>query len=106
MLQDINIKDLSNLISEKTGYFVNFSFTVSGEKLIVNSQELKEQAGITSCLYSTLRIKNFNGGITGDNKAYWLPLNFSFEYASGGYNGTEFVVALYNFKNKKWTLRY
>lgn len=72
------------------------------------SENLADRCGIMSCVYDTVVIDNFGGGISqekdesteGDNNLYlWLPIDFSYQYKSGGSNGTEILVAIYTEKD-------
>ena len=99
---------LEKYLSEKLGYPVYFSITVeesrygrdASKKISIFSNELKSYAGITAPLYKSLMLSDFGVVLFDDDEMHQtivgFALHFSFEYESGGSNGTSLVEVRYN----------
>lgn len=112
-LSTIDFKPLEIMLSQLLHYPIKFEKIEIQKKnsffdsiIQVRSNELKDVTGILTGLYTKLIISNFGGGITQDNKHYWLPLHFSFEYKSGGSNGAELCSLYYSFTKKEWCIQH
>lgn len=107
MLQSIDFKQLETILSNKLGYPVSLTVTQSKDpnRLRIESQELKDKAGIQSSIYETLKVSNFGGSLTEDKKEYWLPLIFAFQYVDGGSNCGKICTAWWNFDKAEWIVR-
>jgi len=106
MVDSIDWKALEAHLGKLIGAKVTLVRTVTsgrrGDYIKVSSKEdFSKKCGVMSSVYDWVKLGNFGGGLTEDGH-YWLLLNFSWTYKSGGSNSTELVTAWWNFAKKKW----
>lgn len=102
----IDLQPLEDAINKKLGTDLSLGLVVTkgrNDSLDITSKELKDEAGVMSKLYKTLKIKNFGGGYD-EKKGHWIPINFMWSYELGGSNGTDILIAWYS-TDKEWTFR-
>jgi len=110
-LNKIPLAGLCALITEKIGMPVELEVIIAqnsaGEPVLsIASQELKEHTGVMQCIYNSLKVQNFGGGLSRDNKFYWMVIDFRYDYKIGGSNGVTIFDALYDFTSQTWRIRY
>lgn len=109
--QALNLEPLRRAIQRRLGYSgIKLTGCVvrneGGRGVIeVESNDLKEKAGILGKLYRFLKIHDFGSNIyknTDGEICAWVSLSFRWEYHGRGSNGTEIFNAWYNFDQRKW----
>lgn len=106
-LKQIQVSNLPELLSKLTGYYVTVdTIRVSKQGHIsFNSNSLIEHTGIMKNIYERFELSSFNCGFTSLNQdVYWVSVNFSFTYLSGGSNGTKLTDVFYHMKTNTWSL--
>jgi len=94
--------EIKMITGVKVSLVYDIAKTRNGEAFItLSSQNLKNEAGVMSIVYSELFISEFGGGITKDGNMYWLPLNFRWVYKDGGKNGTNLFNCFWDFEKRK-----
>jgi hypothetical protein len=104
-IEQIQISNLNELLTDIVGY------TIQIDKINVNkrgyisfdSNDLREHTGIMKNFYERFTVSSFsNGFTTGDKEYYWVMVNFSFTYNTGGSNGTTITTVFYDFEKNTW----
>lgn len=108
LLKTVDFAEVEHLLQDWSGYKIQLKVEVvigrHGDiRFKVESQELKDQAGVMANVYESLKITDFGGGFIEDSQVYCLPLNFTFKYKVGGSNGVELFRVWYIFQTKTWT---
>lgn len=107
-LEHIKLDGLESLLKDITGTSIKLkkisNECVSKENLLlIESEDVKSEAGVLSFLYSSLKIEVFSSAFYKDELKYWLRLYFSWTYAkTGGSNGSIIGDFLYDFRTEKW----
>ena len=109
-LQTIQVSNLPQLISNIVGYNVEINHikvSTNGNGYIsFDSNSLIDYTGIMKPFYERFQISSFsNGFTTGDKEYYWVIVNFSFTYKSGGSNGSTITTVFYDFENHTWFIQ-
>jgi hypothetical protein len=106
-IENIQISNLPDLLSNIVGYNVqidNIRVNTNGRGYIsFDSNSLLDHTGIMKPFYERFQISSFSNGFTTEgNQYYWVIVNFSFTYKSGGSNGSTITTVLYDFDKNSW----
>jgi hypothetical protein len=103
-LKLIQLSNLSSLLTDIVGYPINvpeIKLHKSGY-ISFDSDDLREYTGIMKPYYQRFTISSFSNGFTEIDNIYWVVVNFSFTYTSGGYNGNSITNIFYDFNTNTW----
>jgi hypothetical protein len=108
-LNAIEFAQLEVLISNKLGFPIKFDVAIGvfrngDEYFKIESQELKQVAGIMAPVYESLKLTNSGGSLCPDETAYWINIKFSYSFKTGGSNGTSFCACFYRFATEDWII--
>ena len=111
LLLQIDFKPLAETISKHLGYHIEFEHSFERNRhdqpyIELKSNCLIKHTGIMESVCDKFMLSSFGGGISNDQKRYWMPINFSFHYQSGGSNGTSLATSIWSFEDKKWTISF
>ena len=108
-MTEIDIKPLEEALSKRFNLPIQLTMTIGksrfgNERVSIESQNLKDHAGIMSSIYEELRITDFGSEFfdSEEGKKLWMGINFSFRYLSGGSNGTNIGNCWYNLEKNTW----
>jgi hypothetical protein len=104
-LKSIQISNLPELISNVVGVpvVINEIQVRKSGHISFDSESLIEHTGLMKNFYEEFTISSFsNGFTTGDSMYYWVMVCFRFMYKSGGSNGTNILMVLYDFEKNIW----
>ena len=105
LLANIDWDALRAEITRSIGIQVN-SLDISATKdgrLVMESEELIEHAGIMKAVLTSLKVDNFGGEYLKDKRVLWVPVHFSWTHTVGGTNGHGLFDANWSFRTKEWT---
>lgn len=111
LMAEIDFTPLEAKISELLGVSIAFTTkeVVGGSrgsiKINLETDNIVDQAGLFTAVFSDVRVSNFGGEITGDGKSLWLPMDVAWKQKSMGSNGTNLVTAWYMFETGEWNFR-
>ena len=102
----IQLSNLPSLLSLVVGYPINIDKIEVGQNghISFESNDLTDMTGIMKPYYERFTVSSFSNGFTEDPNIYWVSVNFSFTYKTGGSNGTKITDVLYDFNENKWKL--
>ena len=104
----IDLTPLENEVKKRIGVAVQLSIEVKKSRkayLSVKSNDLTKYTGIFKNVYDKCILETFNSSINTEEPTWWMTFNFSFEYKSGGSNGTQLLTSWYNYETKKWDFK-
>lgn len=76
-----------------------------GNKIVIESQNLANQAGVMSPVFKDLFVTDFGGKYEERYNTYWLPIHFHWEHKDGGSNGCNLLDAFYDFNSGQWKFK-